>query len=106
MQMQSTFDPPWDFVNVWQIDEGNDYPRLRSEPPPLGPTESSCTNTLDDDCDSLIDCADPDCATNPACLPEGIPATSTWGIVVLALLVTTAGSFVLLRRRPDSVDCK
>jgi len=29
MQMQSTYEPEWDFENVWTIDEGNDYPRLR-----------------------------------------------------------------------------
>ena len=32
MQMQTTFDPPWDFVNVWTIDESNDYPRLIHPP--------------------------------------------------------------------------
>jgi len=29
MQMQATYEPEWDFENVWTIDEGNDYPRLR-----------------------------------------------------------------------------
>ncbi|MDY0002813.1 MAG: hypothetical protein RBU30_16060 [Polyangia bacterium] len=29
-----------------------------------------CANGMDDDGDGLIDCADPDCAQNPACLPE------------------------------------
>lgn len=34
-------------------------------------TQSSaevCSDTLDNDCDSLADCADPDCSANPACL--------------------------------------
>lgn len=30
MMQQSTFSG-WDFANVWKIDEGNDYPRLRME---------------------------------------------------------------------------
>ena len=30
MKQQSTFAPPWDFSNVWFIDSGNDYPRLRA----------------------------------------------------------------------------
>ena len=29
--------------------------------------ETFCTDGLDDDCDGLIDCADPDCSANPAC---------------------------------------
>lgn len=31
------------------------------------PTTEVCNNSLDDDCDGLVDCADPDCASNPAC---------------------------------------
>jgi hypothetical protein len=33
---------------------------------PTPPPESSCTNGQDEDCDGLVDCADPDCA-NQAC---------------------------------------
>lgn len=29
MQQQATYPSSWDFVNVWKIDEGNDYPKLR-----------------------------------------------------------------------------
>jgi hypothetical protein len=36
-----------------------------------GPEE--CTNTLDDDCDGLIDCQDPDCSIDPAC--QALPPT-------------------------------
>ncbi|MGE4613286.1 MAG: hypothetical protein AAEJ46_02985, partial [Planctomycetota bacterium] len=32
-----------------------------------GPGAENCTNGTDDDGDGLIDCADPDCANNPAC---------------------------------------
>ena len=32
-----------------------------------GPLVEDCTNGVDDDGDGLADCADPDCATNPAC---------------------------------------
>jgi hypothetical protein len=31
--------------------------------------EWSCTDQLDNDGDSLIDCNDPDCAQDPACKP-------------------------------------
>ena len=30
-------------------------------------SETSCTNGLDDDCDLLIDCNDPDCTADPDC---------------------------------------
>ena len=32
-----------------------------------GPATENCTNGTDDDGDGLVDCADPDCANNPAC---------------------------------------
>jgi len=31
------------------------------------PMPENCTNGIDDDCSGLADCADPSCATNPAC---------------------------------------
>ncbi len=31
------------------------------------PGAEQCTNGLDDNCDGLVDCADPTCATDPAC---------------------------------------
>ena len=34
------------------------------------PATESCGNGLDDDCDGLTDCADPDCATSPGCTPD------------------------------------
>ena len=33
-----------------------------------GPTETSCTDEIDNDADLLIDCDDPDCGTDPACV--------------------------------------
>ena len=36
MKMQSTFDPPWDFTTLWQIDEGVDYPIHQSTARLLG----------------------------------------------------------------------
>ncbi len=42
---------------------------------PAGPTtETNCTDGLDDDGDTLVDCDDPDCAADPAC---AAPATET-----------------------------
>ncbi len=35
------------------------------------PPESDCTNGIDDDLDGDIDCADSNCAADPACLEEG-----------------------------------
>jgi len=34
---------------------------------PTTPLVEICDNSIDDDGDSLVDCADPDCSTNPAC---------------------------------------
>ncbi len=31
------------------------------------PFPEDCTNTIDDDCNGLVDCADPACTTDPAC---------------------------------------
>ncbi|HKQ63302.1 MAG TPA: hypothetical protein VJS92_18580 [Candidatus Polarisedimenticolaceae bacterium] len=36
-----------------------------------------CTNAVDDDADSLTDCADPDCAGDPACQPHVFSFTDT-----------------------------
>ncbi|MEZ4429824.1 MAG: hypothetical protein R3A51_19270 [Nannocystaceae bacterium] len=36
-------------------------------------TESNCTDGKDDDGDTVIDCADHDCAADPACQPDGQP---------------------------------
>ena len=32
-------------------------------------TEVLCTDGIDNDCDTLVDCNDPDCGSEPACLP-------------------------------------
>ncbi|MEC8023443.1 MAG: hypothetical protein VX223_05875, partial [Myxococcota bacterium] len=37
------------------------------------PTETNCTNGLDDDGDGLPDCGDADCAQTDACKPDGQP---------------------------------
>ncbi len=38
-----------------------------------GPSPENCTNGIDDDGDGAVDCADPDCASNPACGGGGTP---------------------------------
>ena len=63
MQMQSSFDPPWDFTNVWMIDEGNDYPRLRD--PVLG-----CV--IDCQCDDTNPCNGVETCDSGACV-DGTP---------------------------------
>ena len=35
-----------------------------------GPRETNCVNRADDDGDDLVDCADPDCATDTSCRPK------------------------------------
>ena len=35
----------------------------------VGGATENCTNGIDDDLDGLIDCEDPDCSANPACIP-------------------------------------
>ncbi|MFZ5760241.1 MAG: choice-of-anchor F family protein [Thermodesulfobacteriota bacterium] len=47
-------------------------------PPPPEP-ETLCTDGLDNDGDSLIDCADPDCSGISVCGPEGILKTCSDG---------------------------
>jgi hypothetical protein len=39
------------------------------EPEGEGPLPGNCNDALDNDCDGLIDCEDPDCADDPICPP-------------------------------------
>jgi hypothetical protein len=57
-------------------------------------TTGQCSDAVDNDCDTLTDCADADCGTALAC----VPTVSEWGVLVMGLLTLTAGS-VLLRQR-------
>lgn len=41
------------------------------------PGEDNCTNSQDDDGDTLVDCNDSDCATDPACLVECTASAGT-----------------------------
>ena len=50
-----------------------------------GATES-CDDGVDNDCDELTDEADPDCDS------DIVPAMSEWGLVVMLLLLLTAGT--------------
>ena len=56
----------------------------------------TCQDGLDNDCDGPIDCADSDCADDPACV--AIPTVSQWGLIVMTVLLLTAGTIVLGRR--------
>ncbi|RME39039.1 MAG: hypothetical protein D6788_06260 [Planctomycetota bacterium] len=60
-------------------------------------TESNCNNGIDDDCDNLVDCADPDCIGDPGCGPP-IPAQQPWGFVAAAVAVLIGGVLILRRR--------
>lgn len=54
-----------------------------SASPPPPPAQEICDNGLDDDGDGLIDCADPDCGSDPSCTstvcnaPTGVSASSS-----------------------------
>jgi hypothetical protein len=64
-------------------------------PQDCGPTplnedpSSSCHDGKDNDCDGLVDCDDPDCGLDPACMGI-IPTVSEWGLVILTLLLLMA----------------
>jgi len=47
--------------------------------PPPPPAAEICNNAIDDDGDGLIDCADPDCAGDPICLPLPLPTCNEIG---------------------------
>jgi HEAT repeat protein len=46
-------------------------------PPACAPTETSCTNGVDDDCDSFLDCADSNCSASSSCAPVCRPKNSS-----------------------------
>jgi len=47
-----------------------------NEDNPYEVIESTCNDGNDNDCDGLIDCADPDCAAKPVCAPPNQPPTA------------------------------
>jgi hypothetical protein len=65
------------------------------------PTETRCGDAWDDDCDGLMNCADPDCAGNGRCLQGGVCAPAqplTCGTSVAASTFTGIA-------RIDDIDC-
>lgn len=74
----------------------------RGECVPLFDFEVVCDDAQDDDCDTLTDCDDSDCANDPACATTGIPAVSQWGVVAMSLLTLTAGTLVFSRKETHS----
>jgi hypothetical protein len=57
----------------------------------------ACGDGYDNDCDDLVDLLDPECP------PNDIPAMSTWGVAVLALVLCTAAVLFLRRPTGDAV---
>lgn len=53
-----------------------------------------CLDEIDNDCDGLIDCDDPECLNEITGL-HCIPAASAWGLLCLTLLLATAASLGL-----------
>jgi predicted outer membrane repeat protein len=67
-------------------------------------SEVTCNDGDDEDCDDLTDCQDSDCAAAPNCQPPPVPAASTWSLIILAVLVATAGT--ILTRRPAGLAAR
>jgi hypothetical protein len=70
---------------------------------PCALSETSCGDGADDDCDGMIDCADPDCATDATCTAGGLcagAATIHCGDVV-PTDVTTPGASAIDRYACD-----
>lgn len=57
-----------------------------------------CSDGIDNDNDTFIDCADSDCNNNIACTSPA-PAMSMTGLVALLALLTVVGMVSLMRRR-------
>lgn len=79
-------------------------------PPACVARPEECFNSADDDCDQLIDCADPDCATNVAqCLAVDTIDNGTPGVSVGASAACPAGfnqaNPLTLRTGPTGVAC-
>jgi IPTL-CTERM motif len=113
MMMQSTFDPPWDFIDTWMIDEGNDYPRLQVQDPGCifdcqCDDELFCNGTETCDSNACIPginesdgtpCGGDNECLGGACLPPPIPTVSEWGLIVMSLLLLATGTIAFGRNR-------
>ena len=62
------------------------------------PFTENCSNTIDDDCNGLIDCADPVCASSPECSP----ASDAGGSLTGALDASCVSSVTLIYSGPAS----
>lgn len=61
---------------------------------------AGCTDGVDNDSNGLVDCADLDCRTDPACTAAA-PIMGTAGVALLLLVLLLVAAFGL-RRRPVS----
>ena len=68
-------------------------------PPPSELPGSTCADELDNDCDTVADCDDPDCSADPLCPGPVSPAVSAWGMVVMTVTGLIAGALVFQRRQ-------
>jgi hypothetical protein len=76
------------------------YAQLYTQPEDSTP--GGCSDLIDNDGDTLVDCADPDCSGDPSCpLPAEAPLLS-WLATVVSLLLLCGLAFRTLRRKgPD-----
>ena len=64
----------------------------------------TCHDGIDNDCDTLTDCEDPDCGLDLACMGI-VPTVSDWGLVILTLLLLT-GAKVYFGHQPGRVPTR
>ena len=67
-------------------------------PPQHEEANLNCLDGADNDCDTLTDCDDPDCAADPSCEDGAIPTVSVWGMCILAILLLIGGRIYSWRR--------
>lgn len=69
------------------------------DPPTNESISASCDDGIDNDCDSLTDCDDPDCEADPSCEDRAVPAVSQWGLCILVILLLIGGKICFPRRK-------
>jgi hypothetical protein len=60
--------------------------------------DGACSDGIDNDGDTIVDCADPDCADAAVCRAQA-PAIGTTGLLVAAVLLLVIGNLALVSRR-------
>jgi sugar lactone lactonase YvrE len=67
--------------------------------------ETNCTDGIDNDGDQLIDCADPDCALDPACVATTSTTTTTQATTTSTSTTTTSSTTSTTNPSNHDPDC-